>query len=113
MTYQEQLAALLATMPEAPAQEPDQEPAPAAPQKKVKAITLRVELDKRAGKTATLITEHTGTDEQIVALGQSLRRRLAVGGSVRDGEILLQGDVRLKVTEILLQEGYKVKRINF
>lgn len=110
MDWKEQLAGLLPDMPDAQVQDLSVE-APVAP--KVVLPCLRVELDKRKGKTATLITEHTGTDEEVIALGRMLRQRLAVGGSVRDGEILLQGDVRQKATEVLLGMGYKVKRINF
>ncbi len=109
MDWKEQLSSLLPDMPQA-------EPTPQVETQKEEKVSLprlRVELDKRKGKTATLITEHTGTDEEAAALGQRLRKQLAVGGSVRDGEILLQGDVRLKVTDLLLQWGYKVKRINF
>ncbi len=109
MDWKEQLSSLLPDMPQA-----DQTPQVETPkEEKVSLPRLRVELDKRKGKTATLITEHTGTDEEVSALGQRLRKQLAVGGSVRDGEILLQGDVRQKATDLLLQWGYKVKRINF
>ncbi len=108
MDWQEQLASLLPDMPQA--EEPEKEEASS----KVERLPrLRVELDKRKGKTATLLTEHTGTDDQIEELGQYLRRRLAVGGSVRGGEILLQGDVRERVTQLLTELGYRVKRINF
>lgn len=109
MDWKEQLSSLLPDMPQA-------EPMPQVEtqkEEKVSLLRLRVELDKRKGKTATLITEHTGTDEEVAALGQRLRKQLAVGGSVRDGEILLQGDVRQKATDLLLLWGYKVKRINF
>lgn len=108
MDWKEQLEQLLPDMPEGAETEvvEQHEKTPSLPR-------LRVELDKRKGNMATLITEHPGTDEQVQDLGQRLRKQLAVGGSVRDGEILLQGDVRLRVAQLLLQWGYKVKRINF
>lgn len=74
---------------------------------------LRVELDKRKGKTATLITEFLGTDEKLKELARELKLKCGAGGSARDGEILIQGDFRVKIADFLLQAGYKVKKINF
>ncbi len=87
---------------------PTKEPAP-----KKKKQTLRVELDKRKGKLATLITEYEGSDDEVKELAQKLKKKLGIGGSVRDGEILVQGDVRTKVATILEEMEFKVKRINF
>ena len=72
---------------------------------------LRVEKDKRKGKLATLITGYSDDSDEVQALAKTLKQRLAVGGSTRDGEILLQGDMRQKVSELLKQLGYKVKTI--
>ncbi len=74
---------------------------------------LRVELDKRKGKTATLITGFEGSEEELIELARTIKNRCAAGGSQRDGEILIQGDFRKKITDILLEMGHKVKRINF
>lgn len=74
---------------------------------------LRVELDKRNGKPATLITEFQGSDDELKDLAKMLKIKCGAGGSSRDGEILIQGDFRIKVTEILIGLGYKVKKINF
>lgn len=74
---------------------------------------LRVELDKRNGKPATLITEFIGTDDELKDLAKLLKVKCGAGGSSRDGEILVQGDVRVKVAELLLGMGFKVKKINF
>lgn len=81
--------------------------------KKVQKDPLRVELDKRNGKPATLITEFQGTDYELKDLAKTLKVKCGSGGSSRDGEILVQGDFRVKIAEILLVMGYKVKRINF
>lgn len=72
---------------------------------------LRVELDKsgRAGKTVTLITGFAGSTSDLEALGKLLKTRCGTGGSAKDGEILIQGDVRTKVAEILQKEGYKAR----
>lgn len=73
---------------------------------------LRVQLDKkqRNGKKATLITGFIGKDEDLKSLAKSLKTKCGVGGSAKDGEILIQGDFCNKVIEILQNENYKVKR---
>lgn len=76
---------------------------------------LRIELDKkgRNGKQATLITGFQGTEAEIKEFARKLKTTCGVGGSTRDGEILIQGDVRQKLAKILEGEGHKIKRINF
>lgn len=76
---------------------------------------LRVSLDKhaRAGKQVTLVTGFTGSSGDLEKLGKLIKTKCGVGGSVKDGEVVIQGDLRDKVLQLLLKEGYeKSKRGN-
>jgi len=82
-------------------------PAPSA-QKLIAAIDRR----NRSGKQVTVIKGFVGRDEDLIALAKTLKTRLGVGGSAKDGEILIQGDFRDKAVAILSSLGYVAKRGN-
>ena len=84
------------------------EPTTLAPEKQ----NLRVWLDRkhRGGKTVTLVKDFVGTEADLQELGRMLKSKWGVGGSAKDGEIIIQGDHRDRVVELLTKAGYRCKR---
>lgn len=107
--WKERLGVVFSTNPDHEYQHFEEESEETLPPQKQ---DLRVLLDKkqRKGKKVTLVTGFVGSTDDLKALAKLLKSKCGVGGSAKDGEVIIQGDFREKIMEILKKEGYKVKR---
>ena len=72
---------------------------------------LKVWLDRlKGGRVATVVRGFVGSGNDLAALGKELKKSCGVGGTAKDGEIIIQGDHRDRVIELLIKAGYKAKR---
>ena len=72
---------------------------------------LKVWLDRlKGGRVATVVRGFVGSDDDLAALGKELKKSCGVGGTAKDGEIIIQGDHRDRVVELLTKAGYRCKR---
>ena len=108
--WKKRLDIVYSTNPDYHYQKEDEETEATLPKEKQ---LLRVSLDKRnrKGKAVTLVTGFRGSYEDLQELGKLLKMRCGVGGSAKEGEIIVQGDHRTKVLDILQNEGYAKARI--
>ncbi len=67
--------------------------------------------EKRKGKPITILEGYTGATEDFKALAKELKTKLSVGGSFKDDKIIIQGDYRDKIMQILKDKGFAVKRV--
>ncbi|MBQ0093755.1 MAG: translation initiation factor [Bacteroidales bacterium] len=75
-------------------------------------LTVRIDRRQRAGKQVTLVDGFVGTQEDLSTLAKTLKTRCGVGGTAKDGQITVQGDLRDKITALLTSMGYNAKRGN-
>lgn len=75
-------------------------------------LIVRIDRRQRAGKQVTLVEGFVGSQDDLAALAKTLKVKCGVGGSAKDGEITIQGDLRDKVTALLTGMGYNAKRGN-
>jgi translation initiation factor 1 len=74
-------------------------------------LRVILETKHRAGKTVTIVYGFEGQEEDMNALGKALKNHCGTGGSVKDGEIIIQGDHRQKVFQYLKQKGYSKAKL--
>ncbi|SEQ40221.1 translation initiation factor 1 (eIF-1/SUI1) [Hyunsoonleella jejuensis] len=67
--------------------------------------------EKRKGKPTTILEGYTGATEDFKTLAKEIKRKLSVGGSFKDDKIIIQGDYRDKIMQILKDKGFTVKRV--
>lgn len=67
--------------------------------------------EKRKGKATTIIAGYEGEDEDFKLLAKEIKNKFAVGGSFKEGEIIIQGDYRDKIMKFLQEKGFKTKRV--
>lgn len=103
--WKDRLNVVYSTNPDFRYETPDEEEASTLPPSQQK---LRVQLDRknRGGKVVTLVTGFTGSDDDLKELGRLLKSKCGVGGTAKDGEIIVQGDFTQKVLDLLKQAGY-------
>lgn len=75
-------------------------------------LTVSIDRRCRAGKQVTLVSGFVGSESDLKELGKTLKVKCGVGGTAKDGEITIQGDLRDKVTALLCSMGYRAKRGN-
>lgn len=75
------------------------------------ALRVMIDKKKRKGKVVTLVTGFVGDIDDLKELGKMLKSKCGTGGSVKDGEIVVQGDFKVKILEELKKMGYKAKPV--
>lgn len=103
--WKDRLNVVYSTNPDFKYETAQEEETPTLPPQQQK---LRVSLDRknRGGKTVTLITGFIGTEDDLKALGKLLKGSCGVGGTAKDGEIIIQGDFKQRILDLLKSKGY-------
>lgn len=107
--WKDRLGVVFSTNPDFQFQKNEDEEEKTLPPKQQN-LTVLLDRKKRKGKSATLVKGFVGSTDDLKALGKMLKSKCGVGGTVKNGEILVQGDFCNKIMELLKKEGYKVKR---
>lgn len=109
--WKARLGVVYSTNPDFKYETPKEEETSTLPPSRQRLI-VGIDRRNRGGKQVTLITGFVGTADDLKELGRTLKTKLGVGGSAKDGEITIQGDFRDKVVSILQGLGYNAKRGN-
>lgn len=109
--WKQRLGVVYSTNPDFRYEQDNAEEAQTLPPEKQK-LTVSIDRRGRAGKQVTLVTGFVGNEADLKELGKTLKVKCGVGGTAKDGEITIQGDLRDKVTALLNSMGYRAKRGN-
>ena len=109
--WKSRLGVVYSTNPDFQYETPAPEEAETLPPGKQRLI-VTIDRRNRGGKQVTLVTGFVGTQDDLKELGKTLKTRCGVGGTAKDGEITIQGDLRDKVVALLREMGYNAKRGN-
>jgi translation initiation factor 1 len=96
---------------------PDHQPVPEEPAEEVvhelyvQKEPMICKYEKRKGKATTIIEGYEGTDEDFKILAKEIKTKLSVGGTFKEGAIIIQGDYRDKIMVLLKEKGFKTKRV--
>lgn len=103
--WKDRLGVVFSTNPDYGFDTGDQEEEETLPKNQQK---LRVQIEKngRGGKTVTIVRGFVGTEDDLKSVGKFLKTKCGVGGSVKDGEIIIQGDLKEKIVTLLKSDGY-------
>lgn len=110
--WKKRLGVVYSTNPDFSYDASETESAVETPEPARQKLTVTIDRSGRAGKQVTLVKGFAGSDEDLAALGKALKIKCGVGGTAKNGEITIQGDLRDKITQLLLSMGYKAKRGN-
>jgi len=91
--------------------EPEQELVHEDKELYVQSEPMICKFEKRKGKATTIIEGYTGSEEDFKILAKELKTKLSVGGTFKDDSIIIQGDYRDKIMQILKDKGFKTKRV--
>ena len=103
--WKDRLGVVFSTNPDFAYQDEDQQPMDSLAPGQQK-LRLRIEKNGRGGKTVTVVSGFVGKEEELKELARMLKTRCGVGGSCKEGEIIIQGDFKNRIIDILKQEGY-------
>ncbi|MBR5249095.1 MAG: translation initiation factor [Bacteroidales bacterium] len=109
--WKDRLGVVFSTNPDFQYEAPEQEEVVTLPAERQK-LVVGIDRRHRGGKQVTLIKGFVGREEDLTLLAKELKSKCGVGGSVKDGEILIQGDFRDRLQELLRNKGYRVVRGN-
>ena len=109
--WKSRLGVVYSTNPDFQYETPVEEEAETLPPAKQRLI-VSIDRRNRGGKQVTLVTGFVGTADALKELGKTLKTKCGVGGTAKDGEITIQGDLRDKVVALLKDMGYNAKRGN-